>query len=109
MKLIRQGNSKQLFKIANQQKNRTEQLSTCYTAVLQSMCKGSKGLMEFGQKDHGDENFNPRPKGREGERGILFLDNPGASVTKISSDPLQPSDKYHKVWPLSILSLPSTS
>ena len=55
----------------------------------------------------GNKNFNPSSKEREGERETLFLDNPGASVTKIPSDPLQPSDKYHKVWPLSILSLPS--
>lgn len=60
----------------------------------------AKGIM-------GNKNFNPKPKEREGERETLFLDNPGASVTKIPSDPLQPSDKYHKVWPLSILSLPS--
>lgn len=38
--------------------------------------------MEFGQKDRGWK-FQSQAKGREGRRGILFLDNPGASVTKI--------------------------
>lgn len=78
-----------------------------YSCVAKHVEKAVKDSWSLAKGITGNKNFNPRPKEREGEGETLFLDNPGASVTKIPSDPLQPSDKYHKAWPLSILSLPS--
>lgn len=78
-----------------------------YSCDAERVAKAVKDSWSLAKGIMGNKNFNPRPKEREGERETLFLDNPGASATKIPSDALQPSDGYHKVWPLSSLSMPS--